>query len=254
MVKYSVKQLSKLAGVTPKTLRYYDAIDLLIPTGRAESGYRYYSKEELYRLQQILFYKELDFSLEGIKQILDQPDFDLVQSLEGQRMAILEKIDRFSELIKTIDKTILTIKDKENMISDEEMYAGFPKESVQSMKEEVKQRWGADKLEQTESNIQKMDKNGWEEIQNEAKSINERLASKMHLKPKAIEVQELISEHFTHMNRFNEFNIIGYKGLGEMYATDERFKAHYEVYATGLSEFIKDAISVFCENGLKVLR
>ena len=79
---YTVKQLADLAGVSVRTLHYYDEIGLLEPSYVGENGYRYYEDAELFRLQQILLYRELDLSLAEIREILDAPDFDLVSALQ----------------------------------------------------------------------------------------------------------------------------------------------------------------------------
>ena len=251
MVKYSVKQLSKLAGVTAKTLHYYDAIGILKPAERSESGYRYYGKPELYRLQQILFYKELDFPLEEIKQILDRPDFDLMESLEQHREALLRRSERFVKLLETIDKTIQTLKSKNDMISDEEMYAGFSKEEVPQIRQEVIDRWGKSKLEESESNIRKMSKTEWADTKQEADEINRWLANLMHLNPASSEVQKVVGEHFKHLNKFYKVEADLYRCLGQMYVEDERFRVYYESCKDGLAVFLNSAIQVFCDNGIK---
>lgn len=252
MVKYSVKQLSKLAGVTAKTLHHYDAIGILKPAERAESGYRYYGKPELYRLQQILFFKELDFSLYEIKHILDRPDFDLMDSLKQHRKALLKRSERLVKLLKTIDKTIETLKSKDDMISDEEMYSGFSKELIPEIKKEVADRWGKEKLENAEENISRMNKAEWADTKQEADEINRWLVNLMHLAPAAIEVQRVVREHFKHLNGFYKVEKQVYGCLGKMYIEDERFKAYYDSYKDGLANFLNEAIQVFCNNGLEV--
>ncbi|HEX7975780.1 MAG TPA: MerR family transcriptional regulator [Anaerolineales bacterium] len=96
---YTVKQLSGLAGVSARTLHYYDEIGLLHPEQVGQNGYRYYGEGSLLRLQQILFYKELDLSLQEIREILDQPDFDLVRALESHRTALQRRQRRLDRLI-----------------------------------------------------------------------------------------------------------------------------------------------------------
>src|SRR5690349_4024289 len=113
MDKFSVHQLAKMANVSARTLHHYDEIGLLKPAFRADSGYRYYTKEELLRLQQILFYKELDFPLGEIQQILDDPEFDRLQALDHHKEQLRKKMQRMDTLIRTIDKTILDLKNKE---------------------------------------------------------------------------------------------------------------------------------------------
>ena len=109
-MRYTVKQLSDAAGVSPRTLHFYDQIGLLKPDAYGENGYRYYGEAALLRLQQILFFKELDFSLVDIKTTIDRPGFDTLQALRTHRETLQERLVRLSRLIQTVDRTILHIK------------------------------------------------------------------------------------------------------------------------------------------------
>src|SRR5580704_4516137 len=106
VVRYSVRQLAGLAGVSVRTLHVYDEMGLLKPSVRTDAGYRQYGEAELLRLQQILFYKELDLSLKQIAEILDDPGFDLVEALVGHRIALSARRDRLTTLLNTIEATI----------------------------------------------------------------------------------------------------------------------------------------------------
>lgn len=249
---YSVKQLSQLAGVSVRTLHHYDKVGLLKPAHRGESRYRYYEKEQLYRLQQILFYKELDYPLQEIAEILDNPSFDLIRSLNHHKQELLKRANRMEQLLDTIDKTIISLKNEEGMITDEEIYAGFPKEEVPKIKEEVTNRWGAEKLEATENTIRNMGKTQWAEVQQEGDEISRWLANLMHKSPGAVEVQKVVKEHYRYMNQFHAFGFPGYRALGNMYVQDERFTAYYDKFKEGLAVFLNEAIQVFCDNSLEV--
>src|SRR5512142_2180529 len=100
---FTVKQLSRLAGVTSRTLRYYDQVGLLKPSRIGANGYRYYEEEALLRLQQILFYRELDMPLEDIKRIMRRRNFDIVEALRGHREALGRRASRLNSLIQTVD-------------------------------------------------------------------------------------------------------------------------------------------------------
>ena len=106
MKRYTVKQLAELANVTNRTLHYYDQIGLLLPASYGDNGYRYYDENAVFRLQQILFFRELGFSLEQIHAILEGPDFDLLRALENHKLALQGKTERINRLIDTVDKTI----------------------------------------------------------------------------------------------------------------------------------------------------
>src|SRR5512138_2297535 len=112
---FTVKQLSKLAGITPRTLHYYDEIGLLKPSQVGENGYRYYADEALLRLQQILFYRELEMPLENIKQIMESHDFDVMAALESHRAELRKRIAKMERLITTVDDTVLHLKGKKEM-------------------------------------------------------------------------------------------------------------------------------------------
>src|SRR5574342_951893 len=107
---FTVKQLSKMAGITPRTLHYYDEIGLLKPTRVAENGYRYYGDESLLRLQQILFYRELDLPLDEIKKIMGRRDFDVLGALHSHRDALKKRVARLNRLLQTVDNTINHLK------------------------------------------------------------------------------------------------------------------------------------------------
>ena len=110
MKEYTVQQLAKLAGVTVRTLHHYDHIGLLKPSSRNSARYRFYGETELLRLQQILFFKELDFNLEDIARIIDSPGFDPVDALEAHRKELQNRAERLDALLETIDKTIKRLK------------------------------------------------------------------------------------------------------------------------------------------------
>ena len=138
---YTIKQLADLAGVSVRTLHYYDEIGLLAPGAYGENGYRYYDADALLRLQQILFFRELDFRLDEIKAILDRPDFDVRRALETHRVALEEKSARLKQLIETVDKTISRLKGESKM-SDQELFGGFDEEKQAQYTEEARKRWG----------------------------------------------------------------------------------------------------------------
>src|SRR5512137_2387193 len=124
---YTVKQLAALAGISIRTLHYYDEIDLLKPETVGSNGYRYYGEASLLRLQQILFFKELGLGLDAIHSILDQPGFDQERALAEHREQLAGQRQRIDRLIQTIDKTRLHLKGKQKMESNE-LFEGFSDE------------------------------------------------------------------------------------------------------------------------------
>ena len=124
---FTVKQLSRLAGVTPRTLHHYDAIGLLKPSHVGENGYRYYGDESLLQLQQILFYRELDLPLGDIQKIMGRHDFEALPALEGHKVELGRRIARLQRLIGTVDNTISHLKGQKVM-NKKQIFAGFSEE------------------------------------------------------------------------------------------------------------------------------
>ena len=249
-MSYTVQKLSKLAGVSVRTLHYYDEIGLLKPSRVKNNGYRFYEEPELLRLQQILFFRELDFPLDRIKFIIDSPSFDMKESLMGQRHLIELKKNRLTKLIKTIDKTIKKI-NKEITMQDEELYGNLTKEEYEKYTAEAKERWGhTDAWKQSEERVKKMGKEGLQKVQKEGEKLTLEIANAMKqgLDPKSREVQLLIERHYEGLRAFYEPNPEMYKGLANMYVDDERFKAFYEKVESGLAEYLRDGMIYFADN------
>jgi len=115
MTVYTVKKIASLAGVSVRTLHYYDKLGLLKPRYRQENGYRYYDDDSIIRLQQIMFFRELGFGLDKIGEIISIPDFDVLEALKSQRDLLVKKSERLEELISTVDKTIKRLKGEDKM-------------------------------------------------------------------------------------------------------------------------------------------
>ena len=141
-MSHTVSRLARIAGVSVRTLHRYDRIGLLKPTARSGAGYRLYGEQDRLRLQQILFYRELDVPLGRIREILDAPGFDLVAALASHRAVLEERARRIAVLIRTIDRTTASLQGERAMLTDDELYEGFPKEKVEAWKAEAQERWG----------------------------------------------------------------------------------------------------------------
>lgn len=138
---YTIKKLAKLADISVRTLHYYDEIDLLKPEYRGANGYRQYGAKSIAKLQQIMFFRELDFSLDEIKTIVSQTDFDVVEALQSHKVLLQKRRERIDELLNTIAKTVKNIKG-EKLMEIKEYYQGFSDEQIEKYREEVKKRWG----------------------------------------------------------------------------------------------------------------
>lgn len=253
MKKYTAKGLSKLAGVSVRTLHHYDKIGLLKPAIRTEARYRLYGEIELLKLQQILFFKELDFPLKEIIDILDEPDFDLVLALEEHKKRLVLKKQRISVMLKTLDKTMLNLKTK-TMITDDQLYEGFPKESRKKVREEAIEQYGKEKVEWSEKHLQKLSKEDFEKLIQDQKDIFKQLFEMSHKNPEAEEVQLETAKHFKNIMAFwarnpnSEDVVKDYRGLAKLYLADERFTLVEGKAQPKFAKFLAEAMDYFAKN------
>ena len=245
MKTYSVTDLASFSGVSVRTLHHYDQLGLLSPVKRKENGARVYDRESLYRIQQILFYKEIGFSLKEIGQFLLESPTDRVEWLKQQKDRILSERDRMTQLLKTIESTITELKNKNGMMNERELYAGFSREEMANMRKEVAERWGADTLEESETKLKKKTPAEFKQLKEEGEAIVKRLGESMSLPIDHPEVQDLIHEYFVHQQEFRPIDKEQYAQLGQLYIDDERFKAYYEKRKEGLAQFVHEAIAYF---------
>ena len=246
---YTVSQLAKLSGVTARTLHHYDQIGLLCPAKNAKNNYRMYGQAELLRLQQILFFRELDFALGDIKTILDRPGFDVAAALADHKKLIKLKQQRLDKLIKTIDKT-LTHMTNQQPLKDDEMYDVFQDNDVKQYQDEIKQRWGAtEAYKQSMERVSKMTKAQMAKLKQDAKIFNQKLADSMDQPIDSAAVQALVAQHYDGIKFFYDCPLPMYRGLAQMYVDDPRFKATYDKVRPGLAVFLRDAINYYCDRG-----
>jgi len=247
---YTVKQLSKLAGVSIRTLHYYDEIGLLKPDAYGENGYRYYGESALLRLQQILFFRELDFSLAEIQAILNRPDFDLLHALQVHRKTLRGRIERLERLVHTVDKTIHHLKGEAQM-SNNEYYEGFSEEKQKEYEQYVRQRWGDDTYESSARRWNALSAAEKKAYGARGDALNRALAASMDKGYQDPEVQALIGKYREHLGFFYDVTLEIYEGLGHGYNQHPDFIAFYDRYAPGLAAFMEQAISYYCQQNRK---
>ncbi len=239
---YTVKQLSDMAGVSIRTLHYYDEIGLLRPDAYGEeNGYRYYGEEALLRLQQILFFRELDFSLAEIRSILERPDFDRLRALEVHRKVLLERAARLERLVRTVDKTIQHLKGEVTM-SKKEYYEGFSEEKQKEYEQYVRQKWGDNAYESSAKRWENLSDAEKKEYGARGDALNRALAASMDKDPGDPAVQALIGKYREHLSFFYDVTLDIYEGLGHGYNQHPDFIAFYDQYAPGLAAFLEKAI------------
>ncbi|MGM9568381.1 MAG: MerR family transcriptional regulator [Clostridia bacterium] len=243
-MRLTIKETAELMGISIRTLHYYDEIGLLVPEKKADNGYRFYDTDDIMELQQILFFKKLDFSLKEIQEMMSSSSYDCRFALERQRGFLLSKRHHLDEMISMIDKVLggnpMT---KENeMKSEAELTAQYA--------EEVKLRWGNTpayrEFQEKEKNL---DDSSRLRIKEDADRIFAAFAERMDCDPGAEDVQQLvqdwqhhISENYYHCTK----EILAC--LGKMYTADERFRRTLDRFGDGNADFIAEAIEIYCEN------
>ena len=251
---YKINEVSKLTGVSIRMLHHYDKIRLLEPSKRTDSNYRMYNDDDIARLYQILLFKELEFPLQEIKQILDDKDFNREEVLKAQRNLIFEKKKRLERIIESIDDTIESLGG--NVMSKDNFKAfGYEevKKHQEKYKEETEKRYGkSDAYRESQGKTSKYSKNDWENIMQEAGAIYEELYKLMDKDPSDEKVQELIQKWRNHITtNFYNCTIEIFRGLALMYVGDERFTKNIDKYGEGLAKFMSDAMNIYCDNNTK---
>lgn len=245
-MRYTVQQLADLAGVSVRTLHHYDEIKLLSPQ-RASNNYRTYGEEELLTLQQILFFRELEFSLEDIAKILAKPDFDMSKALDEHRTEIQKKQLRLVGLLGTIDKTLLKLSGKKEM-TDEELFDAFWEKHEKEYAPEAEARWGhTDAYKQSKERTKHLTKEDYKRMAKDADVFMKDLAKCIDSGPKSAETQKMIAQHYESLRTFYDPTPELYRGLGQMYVVDPRFRAYFEKYDKRMPEFMREAMGVHCE-------
>ena len=249
---YKVNEVAKMVGISVRTLHHYDQLGLLRPEKLTDAGYRLYSENDLDRLQQILFFKELDFNLKEIKEILDSPSFDRKRALKTHHELLIEKKNRLDSIIRSVEKTLSSLEGKIKM-SKEEKFKPFDMKKIeehqQKYAEEVKQKYGhSNAYKESQLKNSKYTKNDWENITSQADEIYKQLATHMDKGPADERVQKLIGQWRQHItNHYYTCTIEIFRGLGDMYVADERFTANIDQYGDGLASFMRDAMHHYCD-------
>lgn len=257
MKEYGVKKVSKLSGVSVRTLHHYDSIGLLKPSSRTEYGYRYYGEVQLLRLQQILFYKELGFPLREIREVLDDAGFDLLGALRNHKSALEARRKRISHLLVTIDTTIRNLNKGEIMTNPAQLYEGLPQEVGTTYRQKALDEYGQEAVEQSEKGLIKLGKEDFQKLKAEQDQIASELFAQQHENPESEAVQQLTARHYANIRMFWGTSSLpdkqgeAYAGLGDLYVSDERFTAVDGVPQPAFALFMQKAMRHFARTHLQ---
>jgi DNA-binding transcriptional MerR regulator len=252
-MRYTVNKLAKLSGVSSRTLRFYDEIDLLKPAFVGNNQYRYYEEEQLLMLQQILFYRELGFPLSDIQQIISSDDFNKIEALNTHKSILQSSLERTETLIKTIDKTISHIRGK-LIMRDKEMYDGFDPVKQQEHEQYMLKMGTLSQKEIDDSwkKVRHWKKSDWEQFKQVGEQLNQDLAKAMsnHLKPIDMEVQALIQRHYSWVKNFWTPTKASYMRLAQMYLDHPDYRYFYNRYHPNMVEYLVEAMKIYSEREL----
>ncbi|MDF2520169.1 MAG: transcriptional regulator, MerR family protein [Clostridia bacterium] len=249
-MEYTVQKLGSLAGISTRTLRYYDEIGILKPARINSSGYRLYGQAEVDRLQQILFYRELGVSLELIKEIVTAPSFDGALALREHRERLLEKREQLDRLIANVEKTIAVTEGRIKM-SDKEKFEGFKKNLIEENEKkygkEIREKYGEETVEKSNAKMMNMTQEEYDRATGLANEITKTLAEAFATGNPAGELAQKAADlHKQWLCLYwAQYSKEAHAGLAQMYVDDPRFTAYYDKEQPGTAEFLRDAILIY---------
>jgi DNA-binding transcriptional MerR regulator len=250
-MSWSIADVARISGVTARTLRHYDDIGLLKPAYVGANGYRYYEEEQLLRLQQILVLRELGLGLGEIAASVDSEP-DTLAALRRQHVRLLGERNRLARMADTVARTIAELEGKSEMPvrinRPENLFEGFDHTRYE---DEARERWPGE-FEQSQRHAATLAGEDVERMQRETTAAMIRMAEFMAAGTPAGDpaVQAEVDAHYQGICRFWTPNRSAWKGLGQMYVDDERFKANYDRIAEGLAEYQRDAMAVYADSRL----
>ena len=232
-MKYTIKKLAEMTGITTRTLRYYDDINLLKPSEINENNYRIYDEKNVNKLQQILFYRSLNFPLQEIKKIMDDPNFSRIDALKQQQQLLLQEQEKINTLLTNID---LTIKDYQGEIemTDTEKFKAFKKTKISENEAkygmEIRQKYGSKTIEQSNQKFSKLSEVEFQQMQSVEKTlIDDLVALKQHPDLDSQLAQKIYQEHKQWLEyTWPSYTKEAHRGLVDMYISDARFGDYYD--------------------------
>ncbi|MCP3763335.1 MerR family transcriptional regulator [Domibacillus sp. A3M-37] len=249
-MEYTINKLAQMSGVTTRTLRHYDQIGLLTPARINSSGYRIYGQKEVDRLQHILFYRELDVSLEDITAILNKPDFDQTAALKNHYNKLQTKRARLDKIMVNVEKTIAH-KERGISMQDNDKFEGLKEkmieENEQKYGDEIRKKYGNETVDASNAKLMGMSQENYVAMNKLGEEIllvlKEAYATG---DPSSEKAQELAAKHKEWlMFSWPSYSKEAHAGLAEMYVADERFTAYYDKHVKGGAQFLRDAILIY---------
>ncbi len=248
-MEYTIQQLSKLAGISTRTLRWYDEIGLLPPMRTADSGYRIYGPEQVDRLQLILFYRAMGVELKQIKAMLDAPSFDRLTALRTHLHTLEEQERKLTEQIQSVRETILAAEQEETM-SDEAKFRALKEQAAAENEKrygkEARQKYGDTQVDAANRNwmgLSQREYDRWQALDREILSRLEQAVA-AGLSPESEEGREIAALHREWITfTIRDYTPEKHRGIAQLYVLDERFTAYYDKNRPGCARFLTDAVT-----------
>lgn len=241
---YTVKQLARLAGITSRTLHYYDEVGLFKPSHIGQNGYRYYGAESVLRLQQILLYRELGLTLEAIQTIISDPGFDLLSALEEHRVQLLLRVEEMKRMVITVDDTLLHLKGIKEM-SDKQLFEPFNEAQQAEYEKEAMWMYDPEIVKASNRKWKSYSKEEKQRIGEEGNAAYRAIVAAISLGPGSKEAQDGVHQWRRHMDYFWTPEPEQLIGLAQLYNDDPRFKANFDKIDPRLAEFMLVAVTEY---------
>jgi DNA-binding transcriptional MerR regulator len=243
---WSIAEVARMSKVTSRTLRHYDAIGLLRPARVADNGRRFYEHEQLLRLQQILLLRDLGLGLAAVAEVLQRrSSASTVAVLRRHRGWLIEERRRLDRLVNTVDSTIDTISRGEEMTAAK-MFEGFEHNPYEA---EARQRWGDEAVDESYRRLRGLSAADAERARTGYPEVHRGLAP-LHAAGVPVDdprVQDLVSQHYEVTSMFWTPDAQAYRGLGQLYVDDERFRRNIGGGNDALVEYLRDAMAVYAD-------
>lgn len=251
-MEYSINKLAKLAGVSVRTLHYYDEIELLSPRRMTSNGYRVYGQKEVNLLQQIMLYRELGVPLDEIKRILREKNYDGIAALLDHLLALKAKRDQLELLIVNVEKTISETRG-EIVMSDKEKFEAFKQNMIgdneKQYGEEIREKFGNGVVDVSNARVMGWTTEQYEKVQELSRQINDSLKTAFEQGDPSSELaQKVCAWHEEWLRQYwKHYSKEAHLGLAQTYVDDPRFRRYYDAICVGCAEFLRDAIKIYCK-------
>ena len=238
-----------MAGVTRRTLHYYDEIGLLKPGHVSEKGYRWYSEADLLRLQQILLYRETGLPLEKIKEVLNDRQFDSIRALKAHRVELQKQSQRLNDLMGVVDQTLCYLQGETKMRLID-LFKVLNEKEEQANQAEAMRMYDPETVKISAKRWQSYGETEKERIMQEGNAVYEALPKAMPNGAASPEAQAGVAAWRKHMSHFWTPNLDQLVGLADLYNDDPRFKANFDKIDPQLAEFVREAVKIYVETNL----